>query len=63
MRESSVIESASATLHRWITSARLEVLPTPSARDLVMQHSPPSRGVTVTASPSKGLEVTLGLSE
>src|SRR4029450_2819935 len=63
MRENSVIESASATQRRWITSARLEVLPTPSAGDLVLKHSPPSRGITVTASPSKGLEVTLALSE
>jgi methylenetetrahydrofolate reductase (NADPH) len=63
MREKSVIESASATQRRWINSARLEVLPTPSAGDLVLKHSPPSRGITVTASPSKGLEVTLALSE
>jgi methylenetetrahydrofolate reductase (NADPH) len=46
-----------------LESARYEVLPTPSIGDKVLAHVPPGRTVTVTASPGKGLEATLALTE
>jgi methylenetetrahydrofolate reductase (NADPH) len=52
-----------ATLARLVAHARLEVLPTPSAERLVLAHVPLTRTVTVTASPSKGLETTLAFAE
>jgi methylenetetrahydrofolate reductase (NADH) len=42
---------------------RYEVLPTPSAEAAVTEHVPREVTVTVTASPTKGLEPTLALSE
>ena len=56
-------ESPTATLARLVANARVEVLPTPSAEDLVLAHVPCARTVTVTASPSKGLEATLAMTE
>ena len=41
----------------------MEILPTPAVEDRVLAHLPHSRTVTVTASPSNGLEATLVLSE
>jgi len=46
-----------------LTSARYEVLPTGSIEDKVLEHVPLERTVTVTASPTKGLEATLSLTE
>jgi methylenetetrahydrofolate reductase (NADPH) len=46
-----------------LSSARYEVLPTPSVEDKVLEHVPLDRTVTVTASPAKGLAVTLDLTE
>jgi len=46
-----------------LTSARFEVLPTGSVEDTVLEHLPVDRTVTVTASPKKGLEATLALTE
>jgi len=43
--------------------ARYEVLPTPSAEDAVLESVPREVVITVTASPTKGLEPTLGLAE
>jgi methylenetetrahydrofolate reductase (NADPH) len=43
--------------------ARYEVLPTPSTEEKVLAHVPVDRTITVTASPSKGLEVTFDLAE
>jgi methylenetetrahydrofolate reductase (NADPH) len=43
--------------------ARYEVLPTVSCEASVVEHLPPGFTVTVTASPSKGLEATLSLAE
>ncbi|HSF36107.1 MAG TPA: methylenetetrahydrofolate reductase, partial [Nocardioides sp.] len=40
-----------------------EVLPTASTEDKVLEHLPRDRTVTVTASPTKGLEATLDLAE
>ncbi|MET7391942.1 methylenetetrahydrofolate reductase [Dactylosporangium sp. NPDC005572] len=52
-----------AVLHRLLTNARYEVLPTARIEAVVAEHLPPGRTVTVTASPAKGLEATLGLTE
>ena len=41
---------------------RFEVLPTAGAPDVVAEHLPPGRSVTVSASPRKGLEATLDTS-
>ena len=43
--------------------ARYEVLPTPSTEEKVLAHLPVGHTVTVTASPSKGLDVTFDLAE
>jgi methylenetetrahydrofolate reductase (NADPH) len=52
-----------ATLVRLLGNARYEVLPTASTEDKVLEHVPRDRTVTVTASPSKGLEATFDLVE
>lgn len=52
-----------ATLARLLENARYEVLPTASTEEKVLEHLPRDRTVTVTASPSKGLEATLDLAE
>jgi methylenetetrahydrofolate reductase (NADPH) len=46
-----------------LQNARYEVLPTPSTEDKILEHVPVDRTVTVTASPSKGLEATFALAE
>lgn len=51
------------TLRRLLARARYEVLPTAACADLVREHLPAGCTVTVTASPSKGLEATLELTE
>jgi methylenetetrahydrofolate reductase (NADPH) len=55
--------SATATMVRVLEHARYEVLPTASVEDAVLEHLGPEVQVTVTASPSKGLEATLDLAE
>ena len=52
-----------ATLVRLLENARYEVLPTGATEDKVLEHVPRDRTITVTASPSKGLEATLDLAE
>jgi methylenetetrahydrofolate reductase (NADPH) len=52
-----------AVLHRLLTHARYEVLPTTKIEAVVAEHLPLGRTVTVTASPTKGLEATLTLTE
>jgi len=51
------------TVLRLLEHARYEVLPTATTEDKVLEHLPVERTVTVTASPSKGLEATLDLAE
>jgi methylenetetrahydrofolate reductase (NADPH) len=46
-----------------LASARYEVLPTGSIEDKVLAHVPVGTTVTVTASPAKGIEATLALTE
>jgi methylenetetrahydrofolate reductase (NADPH) len=55
--------SHGAFLADMLTSARFEVLPTGSIEEKVREHLPAGRTVTVTASPAKGLEATLALTE
>jgi methylenetetrahydrofolate reductase (NADPH) len=50
-------------MRRLLTHVRYEVLPTPSTEGIVLDSLPPGSTVTVTASPSKGLEATLDLTE
>ena len=54
---------ATATMVRLLENARYEVLPTASIEATILEHLGPDRVVTVTASPSKGLEATLDLAE
>ena len=56
-------KAARSTLIRLLENARYEVLPTPSAEDTLLEHVPRDRTITVTASPSKGLEPTFELAE
>jgi methylenetetrahydrofolate reductase (NADPH) len=55
--------SATATMVRLLENARYEVLPTASIEETVLAHVGTDLPVTVTASPSKGLEATLDLTE
>jgi methylenetetrahydrofolate reductase (NADPH) len=48
---------------RLLQHTRYEVLPTATIEDKVLEHVPVERTITVTASPSKGLEQTLDLTE
>src|SRR6476646_9481769 len=52
-----------ATTARLLENARYEVLPTATIEDKLLAHVPVDRTITVTASPSKGLEPTLDLTE
>jgi methylenetetrahydrofolate reductase (NADH) len=52
-----------ATMVRLLQNARYEVLPTAAIEDTVLAHLGTDQTVTVTASPGKGLEATLDLSE
>lgn len=52
-----------ATVRRLLEHARYEVLPTPTIEDKVLTSVPTSVPVTVTASPSMGLERTISTAE
>lgn len=54
---------ATATTVRLLEHARYEVLPTASIEDTVLEHVDTATALTVTASPGKGLEATLELTE
>lgn len=53
--------SSGRAVARVLEQARYEVLPTAAAEDQVLAHLPRERVVTITASPTKGLEATLDL--
>ena len=53
----------SDTTVRLLQHTRYEVLPTATIEDKLLEHVPVERTITVTASPSKGLEPTLDLTE
>ncbi|WP_340537004.1 methylenetetrahydrofolate reductase [Nocardioides sp. GXZ039] len=55
--------ATTATLVRLLEHARYEVLPTASTEAKILEHLPPDRTITVTASPSKGLDATFDLAE
>jgi methylenetetrahydrofolate reductase (NADPH) len=55
--------TAGEALSRVVRAARYEVLPTPTVEDKLLEHVPTDRTITVTASPAKGLDATLDLSE
>jgi methylenetetrahydrofolate reductase (NADPH) len=52
-----------ATMRRLLSTVRYEVIPTPSIEERVRAAVPTGVTVTVTASPTKGLEPTLDLAE
>jgi methylenetetrahydrofolate reductase (NADPH) len=54
---------AAASVARLLQNARYEVLPTSSVEDSVLEHVSLDQALTVTASPSKGLDATLDLTE
>jgi methylenetetrahydrofolate reductase (NADPH) len=54
---------ATEWMSRLVRDARYEVLPTGTIEDKVLEHVPVQQTITVTASPSKGLDVTLDLAE
>lgn len=56
-------KQANQTLVRLLENARYEVLPTASTEAKVLEHIGRDRTITVTASPSKGLEETFALAE
>lgn len=56
-------KAVAATMTRLLEHARYEVLPTATTEEKVLAHVPRDLAVTVTASPSKGLEATLDLTE
>lgn len=60
MRNKAEVKQALVGL---LEHARYEVLPTPSTEDKVLAHVPVDRPVTVTASPTKGLDATFELAE
>jgi methylenetetrahydrofolate reductase (NADPH) len=55
--------AVAGTTIRLLGNARYEVLPTATIEDKLLEHVPVERTVTVTASPTKGLEPTLDLTE
>jgi methylenetetrahydrofolate reductase (NADH) len=56
-------KTRSATTRRLLENARYEVLPTARVEEQLREHVAPTRTVTVTASPGKGLEASLALAE
>lgn len=63
MRNKSVATKDVPTVRRLLESARYEVLPTATIEEKVLASVPTNVPVTVTASPTKGLETTLATSE
>ena len=55
--------SHASVLTALVTAARFEVLPTATVEDKILEHIPVERMLTVTASPAKGLDATLDLTE
>ncbi|MGZ5403509.1 MAG: methylenetetrahydrofolate reductase [Nocardioides sp.] len=56
-------KAARTTVVRLLENARYEVLPAASVESTLLEHVPRDRTITVTASPSKGLEATFELAE
>ena len=62
-REPGVIRGSLAGATRLLDNPRFEVFPSSGIEDAVAQWIPPGLTVTVTASPTKGLDATLDLTE
>jgi methylenetetrahydrofolate reductase (NADPH) len=60
---SATAETGSATLARLLRNARFEVLPLDGIEEQVLAHLGTDAKVTVTASPRRGLEATVDLTE
>ncbi len=56
-------KQATAWMSDLVRDSRYEVLPTGTVEDKILEHVSVEQTVTVTASPSKGLEVTIDLAE
>ncbi len=63
MGPSASVESQSQTLARLLRNSRFEILPLDGIEETVLAHLETDVKVTVTASPRKGLDATLDLSE
>src|SRR5262245_14568116 len=55
--------SATAVVQRSLKAARYEVLPTAKIEGVIVEHVPRDVTITVTASPAKGIDATLALTE
>jgi hypothetical protein len=55
--------AAGPSLVEALERPRYEILPLDGIADEVLEHVPPGRKITLTSSPSRGLEATLGLAE
>jgi len=63
MRNIPSSRDSALALARVLDRARYEVLPTATTEEKVLTHLPRDRVLTITASPSKGLEATIDLAE
>ena len=63
MRNKPSARTSTLALARVLENARYEVLPTATTEEKVLTHLARDRVVTITASPSKGLEATIDLAE
>ena len=55
--------AAGPSLVEALERPRYEILPLDGIADEVLEHLPAGRKITLTSSPSRGLEATLGLAE
>lgn len=55
--------STTQAMVTWLENARYEILPTTNAETAVHEHLPHERVITITSSPTKGLEATVALAE
>src|SRR5438552_15010740 len=63
LRGSSLLGGGLASIVPLLRNTRFEVFPASGVEDAVAQWVPADQTVTVTASPAKGLEATLDLTE
>jgi methylenetetrahydrofolate reductase (NADPH) len=63
MRNRTTARASTLALSRVLERARYEVLPTSTTEQQVLTHLPRDRILTITASPTKGLEATIALAE
>jgi methylenetetrahydrofolate reductase (NADPH) len=63
MRNRTTARASTLALSRVLERARYEVLPTAATEQQVLTHLPRDRVLTITASPTKGLEATIALAE